>query len=677
DRSGNPVGGTAVSWTVTGGGGSVPAAATATDAEGLARTGWTLGTAAGANTLEARVEGLAGSPVVFRATAAPGSAGTLVKTGGDGQAGTVGTQLPGLLIVRLLDASGSPVAGAGVAWTVASGGGTLSGSTATTNSSGDASTRLTLGTAAGQNTVTVTVGGSGATFTATGLPGAPASLAKEGDGQTGVVGSTLARPVVVVLTDRHGNPVSGVPVAWTVTGGGGSLAPASAATDAQGRAQAAWTLGATAGANAATATAGGVTATFGATGNPATVAAVVKSGGDAQTGQAGAALADSLAVRVTDGAGNPIGGVAVAWAVAAGGGSVAPAATTTNASGIAKTRWTLGPAAGANAATATAAGGLSVTFSASGTAGTAASLVRVSGNAQTGTVGTALADSLVVRAADASGNPVAGVTVVWSVATGGGTVAPASAVTRADGTARARWTLGAAVGAQSVSAAAAGLAAVAFTATAAAAVPVDTVTVSPATASVAVGATVPLTATLMDADGDTLTGRAVSWTTSDSTKARVSAAGVVTGVAAGTATITATSEGKSGTATVTVTPADTTAPTVSGFSRTPSTVDVSDGPATVTFTLTLADAGSGVDSATVSLRSPSGEISRTCASGAPATGTRASGTFTCTVELAKKTEAGTWTIVRVEARDRTGNVRQMATAAMQAAGFPTTVTVTD
>ena len=50
-----------------------------------------------------------------------------------------------------------------------------------------------------------------------------------------------------------------------------------------------------------------------------------------------------------------------------------------------------------------------------------------------------------------------------------------------------------------------------------------------------------------------LTGRTVTWTSSDTTKARVSTAGVITGVRVGAATITASSEGRAATASVTVT----------------------------------------------------------------------------------------------------------------------------
>jgi len=83
--------------------------------------------------------------------------------------------------------------------------------------------------------------------------------------------------------------------------------------------------------------------------------------------------------------------------------------------------------------------------------------------------------------------------------------------------------------------------------------PVASVVVSPTTASVGVGGTQQFTATLRDASGNVLTGRATSWTSSVQSIATVSAGGLVTALLAGTTTITATSEGQSGTATMTVT----------------------------------------------------------------------------------------------------------------------------
>jgi uncharacterized protein YjdB len=115
---------------------------------------------------------------------------------------------------------------------------------------------------------------------------------------------------------------------------------------------------------------------------------------------------------------------------------------------------------------------------------------------------------------------------------------------------------------------------------------VTTVVVTPATQSVVAGATVALSATVKDAQGNVMTGQIVTWTTSSASVATVNSSGVVTGVTAGSATITASSSGKSGTAALTVTaqPAVVTTVTVS-----PPTVSVAVG-ATVGLSATVKDA---------------------------------------------------------------------------------------
>jgi hypothetical protein len=69
DQLGNGIAGQQVTFTVTGGGGSAPGSPATTDASGVARpTDWTLGSSAGANTLEATSGAL--TPVTFTATGA-------------------------------------------------------------------------------------------------------------------------------------------------------------------------------------------------------------------------------------------------------------------------------------------------------------------------------------------------------------------------------------------------------------------------------------------------------------------------------------------------------------------------------------------------------------------------------------------------------------------------------
>ena len=85
--------------------------------------------------------------------------------------------------------------------------------------------------------------------------------------------------------------------------------------------------------------------------------------------------------------------------------------------------------------------------------------------------------------------------------------------------------------------------------------PVARVIVVPASGTVQPGGTLPLTAIPLDAANNLLSGRTVTWTSSDATVASVDSVGVVVGgEVGGPVTITATSEGQSGSATISVTP---------------------------------------------------------------------------------------------------------------------------
>jgi len=159
----------------------------------------------------------------------------------------------------------------------------------------------------------------------------------------------------------------------------------------------------------------------------------------------------------------------------------------------------------------------------------ASSTVRVGGTQQ-----------LTATPEDGNGNPLSGRTITW--ATGNSSVANVDVSGLVTGVAAGSATITATSEGKS------GTASVTVTL-----VPVASVSVSPATATVSVGGTVQLTATTKDSAGGVLTGRAVAWASGNSAAATVSAAGLVTGVAAGAAMITATSEGKSGTAGITIT----------------------------------------------------------------------------------------------------------------------------
>src|SRR5205807_1256090 len=133
---------------------------------------WRLGTVMGQNTLTATSGSLAGSPVTFTATGVAGTAGSMVVNVGQGQNATVNTNVGTAPSVVVSDAHGNPVSGTSVTFAIGSGGGSISGGSATTNASGIATVgSWTLGTAAGANTLTATSGslsGSPITFNATG-----------------------------------------------------------------------------------------------------------------------------------------------------------------------------------------------------------------------------------------------------------------------------------------------------------------------------------------------------------------------------------------------------------------------------------------------------------------------------------------------------------------------------
>jgi hypothetical protein len=87
---GSPVSGVVVHWLVLSGGGSIEPTST-TGQDGTAAATFTLGPNSGAQTAQAAVGNLAGSPVVFTAAAQPASGG---GGGGGGGGGAIVIQTP-------------------------------------------------------------------------------------------------------------------------------------------------------------------------------------------------------------------------------------------------------------------------------------------------------------------------------------------------------------------------------------------------------------------------------------------------------------------------------------------------------------------------------------------------------------------------------------------------------
>jgi Big-like domain-containing protein len=160
------------------------------------------------------------------------------------------------------------------------------------------------------------------------------TVAAASEGQTGVVGTALAQPITVQVTDVAGNPVPGVVVTWTVLAGGGSVSAANSTTDAAGNASVTWTVGSTAGTNTLEASiATGATADITATAVAAVGTTMSISSGNPQAIAIGATSAP-MVVHIADQFGNPVAGASVAWTTT--GGVLSAASNTTDASGNAQ-----------------------------------------------------------------------------------------------------------------------------------------------------------------------------------------------------------------------------------------------------------------------------------------------------------------------------------------------------
>src|SRR6185503_5536454 len=142
-----------------------------------------------------------------------------------------------------------------------------------------------------------------------------------GINQRALAGKTLPQAVVVRATNRRGGPASGKKVTFRLTDGQGSVDPASATTDADGRARATWTLGSYPGRQTLFATVENVDSSLAvmAEADPVPANTRVVSLVDRLTGQAGGALPDTVAIRVTDSAGRVLGDVPVRWTAVDGG----------------------------------------------------------------------------------------------------------------------------------------------------------------------------------------------------------------------------------------------------------------------------------------------------------------------------------------------------------------------
>jgi hypothetical protein len=319
-----PVPGVPVTFRAITTGASVGATApVVSDANGRASTSLTLGPTVGSYQFEAASGTLTVGTATETATQAP--AASVTVSGGNFQSVTPAAALPQPLAAKVVDRFGSPVSGATVQWSIASGSGTLGATSSTTNAAGVATVTYKVGTTVGVETVRASLAGVAAPagealFTLGVTAAQPKNIVGSGDQQHALAGSALANPLVVTVTDAFGNPAAGFQVKWSVANSGGASATLStmeSVTNASGMAQTSVTLGSTAGAVTIVAVVGDVSFNFTETADA-----------PPNTGNSG-----TLSGYVYDAVTNaPLSGVTVAVTTASAGLMAAPAVRTTRIS---------------------------------------------------------------------------------------------------------------------------------------------------------------------------------------------------------------------------------------------------------------------------------------------------------------------------------------------------------
>ena len=181
--------------------------------------------------------------------------------GGGGQRTPPRSALAEPVVVRTLDAGGSPVPGATVTFTPGPGSGSADPGSVASDTAGLAETVWTLGGTLGAQTLDASVAdGARATIAAVAVTPEEAAETLEaygGANQWAVAGRRLPEPVVVQVLDQAGRPVGGARVTFTPAADHGSVQPRSAVSDTAGFAETMWRLGGTPGAQALTATVSG------------------------------------------------------------------------------------------------------------------------------------------------------------------------------------------------------------------------------------------------------------------------------------------------------------------------------------------------------------------------------------------------------------------------------------
>jgi adhesin/invasin len=339
------------------------------------------------------------------------------------------------LKAKALDARGHMVAGVHAAWQADD-----------SSVVGLDSMGVVSGRAAGRTMLSASMDGMTTRSPVTVVTTATALAVVAGTEQHAMAGSTLSRAIVVRATNHRGAPAPRQLVTFRTADGQGSMDPRTAVTDADGRARTTWTLGAYPGRQTLLATVEKVDSavTIVAESDPLPNNTRVSVLNDHLSAQAGATIADSVAVRVTDSTGRALVDVPVRWTALTGGTADAIDART-DSSGMARARWTLAKKTGAQRLRAdvgspSAHGIPPVTLTARAVAGAPEAIVVVSGDGQRSAAGSALPKPLVIEVRDGSGSGVADVPLTLSPS--GGALPDSAPRTDSLGRAKIRWTMG-------------------------------------------------------------------------------------------------------------------------------------------------------------------------------------------------------------------------------------------
>jgi hypothetical protein len=342
-RSGRPIEGVPVRFAVEEGAGKAEPQADSSDAQGIARSFWTLGGAPGRQTLTVSAQGVA-TPTLVTAEAEPVAANTRVVVVSEGIAGPAGEPMADPVAVRVTDSSGVALADVPIAW-AANDDGSIVAVETRTDSLGEARARWTLGPKSGVQRAYVQVGSPRAiprfAVTASALAGGAAKMSVLGTAKREGVVAQVLRSLELRVLDKKGNPVSGASI--TLEAASGSIADSVVTTDSTGTASVSWTLGRTVGIQH-------LTAEVEKLDHPLVILARAKAAPAAnlvfvepKPGTANRAV-QSLDADLTDAYGNPVADQPVVFSTRNG--SVSPARVMTDSHGRAHTRWTPGSKTG-------------------------------------------------------------------------------------------------------------------------------------------------------------------------------------------------------------------------------------------------------------------------------------------------------------------------------------------